>query len=159
VRFGIVELSLGMIEETSRNWSWAHKRVERAQVSRWYNPVLIVIPDDYKVTHEEGEVDLLGPIEELVVAVPDTGMGYGAQYVDEVNENRERFGLPGFFSPSSLTLDVIKAREKFSKLPIGEAFKLLAASPGEMEDPRDVEEKGSFLDRMIRLREERQGGK
>lgn len=43
MRFAIVELSLGMIVKTGRNFERLRDEVEEYTPSRWDNPVLIVI--------------------------------------------------------------------------------------------------------------------
>lgn len=73
MRFGVVELSLGMVVRTGRNFVRMRDEIENTEPSRWDNPILIVIPADFDSTHEEGEVGVLEPLENRVVAVPFSG--------------------------------------------------------------------------------------
>lgn len=114
MRFAVVELSSGIMIRTGRDFEKMKREVESSSPSRWDNPVLIVIPDKYRPTHEEGEVYSLGELENLVVAVPESGWGYGAEYMSVVNRNRRKFGLPGIVIPSSGTLRLMKERAKLS---------------------------------------------
>ena len=86
----MVELSLGMVVRTGRNWERMRDFVENFSPSRWENPVLVVIPESYKSPHDEGEIPF-DYVSDNVVAVPYSNWGYGTNYAGLVNRNRRRF--------------------------------------------------------------------
>ena len=110
MRFAIVELAHGYVEETGRNFERLSKQVENADPGRWYNPVLVVIPKDREHLRfrrgYECELDRMYAVSPgaewseydeflmtYVVAVHQLGLGYGNRYRDVVQLNRERFRL------------------------------------------------------------------
>ena len=122
MRFGIVELSLGMVTETGRDFKRLAKKVERANPSRWYNPILIVIPDDFRRTHEEGEINFMdAAVEDVVVAVPESTWGYGAEYAPHVKGNREFFGLEPWSGMPRIQEQLLRSRLGISGLSAEEA--------------------------------------
>jgi len=125
MKFGMVELAAGTIYEISDNWEEAKEIIENTKVSRWNNPVLVVLTDeeakrlrkhlDVDFNYEKLNIDDWEKfLCDRVVAVPQSGFGYGAQYMEVVNRNRRKFGLEGRFKPTAKTLEVIKRRMKLS---------------------------------------------
>lgn len=98
MRFGVVELTTDTVTKTGRNWKRMRDEVEDSSPSRWDNPVLVVLPDRYQRSYNEGEIPE-EYIRDNVVAVPHSEWGYGTNYEALVNPNRRRFGLSGVYTP------------------------------------------------------------
>lgn len=147
LRFGIVELSLGMIVKTGKDFGELKEEVESTTPSRWDNPVLIVIPRGFEGTHEEEETRRLpgGDVDNWVVAVPMSGGGYGAGYFGLVNSNRKRFGLPGTFVPSKKMLDMLEFREGITSFSDFIRKRPLLGDP---EEPEDVKESETLISKL-----------
>jgi len=92
MRFAVVELARRSVIKDGRNFKRLAREVETDQPKLWYNPILIVIPEDFDYQGADGEVEEM-KLEELVVAAPRSNLGYGAQYRKFVAQNRRKFGL------------------------------------------------------------------
>ena len=102
--------------------------------------------------HRKGDSKFAGQ----VVAVPESGWGYGARYVTVVNRNRKRLGLPSTFGLPSKELKVIEFRDKMTKLGPGKGIRLLSLSDTDLSEPEGREESFDQLSKLLESREKKQ---
>ena len=154
-KFAVVELAYGIVVDMGDDWCVMSSEVENAEVSRWSNLVLMVVPDDYEPDHEEGEIyrDFGKYLGHRVVAVPQCGWGYGAEYVGQVNRNRKKFGLPGAFVSSEEMEDVIGFRKRLTEMGPGAAIRLMSISDTYLSEPEEREESFDRLQRILKEKE------
>lgn len=146
LKFGIVELSLGMVIKTGSSFQRMRREVESHSPSRWDNPVLVVLPKGFRFRQEEGDFgDFIykhyGEKDEdnWVVAVPQSGWGYGARYAEKVNINRRKFGLPGSFKPSGEMKSVLGFRNGLRGQTFSEGMINVLQNLEFLGEPEDAE--------------------
>jgi len=152
MRFAVVELSLGMVVKTGRNFERLREEIENSVPSRWDNPILIVIPDGYRPPREEGEIPY-EYIEQNVVAVPISGWGYGAEYAGFINNNRRKFRLSGTFEAPEEMRGVMEFRHKISSIPFGEALHLISLSEASLSEPGERDKEYKRLGKLLEVKE------
>ena len=103
-KFAILELANMYTVVESEDFQSLNKLVEDVKPIRWFNPVLIKIPEgDRKVTFPKFQgkgkrswETFQTLLTDNIVSIPTSDQGYGADFGYVVEENRKKFGLrPG----------------------------------------------------------------
>jgi len=160
LKFGVYELANGCFLKTSRNFNRMRRAIEKSSPSRWDNLVVVVLPRRFNKNFDEMDdagYDIFpGGIEKWIVAVPQSGFGYGSRYIDVVNKNRRKFRLPGSFKQSEETKSVFEFKKRiFSSDPHKNFFGMvnnyeLLTGGGNPEDPDALKESSRKIHKLIK---------
>lgn len=100
--FAIVDIVHGMVERFLESYTSAKEEILEEEPTRWYNPVLIIVPKGLMVRflpRGEGDMADLIPIGfevgDVVVGLPRKRRLYHSIYDDDVEDNLKRFNLDG----------------------------------------------------------------